>query len=532
MWRWRGVLVVVVSLLLTLTGSLATVLPAVAASTTKVSAWSSSAPRVTIGSEVTDRVTVKTGSTYVARTIQVQRKASTSSTWSTVSTDTTSSAGTFTARLPVAAVGVWHFRLYVPPTSTAAAATTAYRTLTGVNPTSVSGWSTTSSSAPVGYTVTDAVVVKTGPGYVAREVEVQRKASSASTWVRVSGGTTSSTGAFTASLPVSASGTWHYRLVVASTSTARSKTTATRTITASVPEPAPVLRPGTDLRVATFNLSGANNDPKASGEHRVWAERLPRVVSQILGENPDVVGLQEAHEGTGQYTSLRNALNATGATYQITDLDKGASRGTRIMYNATTLSLVSKGAFPYSNQVAGKTTRYLVWATFRQVASGKEFFFASTHLSPDSSTVKGQEWRELIAKVRQLNTADLPVVVAGDFNTTKFSSLAAEMLPAMKSAGFGDVMNQQYRVNPPVSPRAETVVNGWINSFNDYRRDITPYSYSTSRHKVGNSLEWIFATNSLRVKQWKVVIDFDPATLMIRGIIPSDHNMVSSIIVL
>ena len=528
MRRSRGILLVVLSLLLTLTGAWATVLPAVAATTTKVSAWSSSAPRVTIGSEVTDRVTVKTGSKYVARTIQVQRKASTSSSWSTVSTGTTSSAGAFTASLPVAAVGVWHFRLYVAPTSTAVAATTATRTLTGVNPTKVSGWSTTSSSGPVGSTFTDTVSVKTGPGAVAREVEVQRKASTATTWVRVSGGTTSDTGAFKASLPLSASGTWHFRLVVESTGTARSETTDTRTITASAAE----LRAGTDLRVATFNLSGANNDPKASGEHRVWAERLPRVVSQIVGEKPDVVGLQEAYQGTLQYLSLRDALNATGKTYEITDPDKGASRATRILYNTTTLRLLSKGAFPYVNQVAGKTTRYLVWATFRQVASGKEFLFVSTHLSPDSTTVKTQEWRELIAKIGTLNTADLPVVVAGDFNTTKFTSLASEMLPAMKSAGFGDVMNQQYKVNPPVNPRAETVVNGWVNSFNDYRRDITEYSYSTARSKVGNSLEWIFATNSLRVKQWKVVIDFDPSTLEITGIVPSDHNMITAIIVL
>ena len=102
----------------------------------------------------------------------------------------------------------------------------------------------------------------------------------------------------------------------------------------------------------------------------------------------------------------------------------------------------------------------------------------------------------------------------------------------MKSAGFGDVMNQEYQVNPPKNVRAEQVINGWINSFNDYRRDITPYSYSTARTKVGNGIDWVFATNSLRVKQWKVVIDFDPSSLQIRGVIPSDHNMISSVIVL
>ena len=65
----------------------------------------------------------------------------------------------------------------------------------------------------------------------------------------------------------------------------------------------------------------------------------------------------------------------------------------------------------------------------------------------------------------------------------------------MKSAGFGDVMNQEYQVNPPKNVRAEQVINGWINSFNDYRRDITPYSYRRA-DQVGNGIDWVFATNS------------------------------------
>lgn len=287
-----------------------------------------------------------------------------------------------------------------------------------------------------------------------------------------------------------------------------------------------------DLRVATFNLSGQHNDRKAKGEQRVWAQRLPAVASQIVRESPDVIGLQEAYQRTLQYDSLRNAVNQAGYSYQVVDRAKSASNGTRIMYNSDTVTLLDKGAFAYSNQARGKTTRYMVWATFRHNESGKEFFFANTHLSPDSTSVKVREWRELISKVKSLNTRDLPVIVVGDFNTSKFSPETKSLLPAMKNAGFGDVMNQQYKVNPPVNPRAEEVVNGWVNSFNDFRRDMSAYSYRGARHKVGNGIDWIFATNSLRVKQWKVVIDFDPDTKRVKGVIPSDHNMITAIVVL
>ncbi|WP_198018386.1 hypothetical protein, partial [Sedimentibacter sp. B4] len=70
----------------------------------------------------------------------------------------------------------------------------------------------------------------------------------------------------------------------------------------------------------------------------------------------------------------------------------------------------------------------------------------------------------MVKKIPQLNTGKLPVVSVGDFNSSKFTSYTAQLLPAMKAAGFGDVMNQEYTVNPPKGIRAENVVNGWINS--------------------------------------------------------------------
>lgn len=319
------------------------------------------------------------------------------------------------------------------------------------------------------------------------------------------------------------------RVTVTVTATRSGYATAAVTSAAVTP-----LGPSSDLHVGTFNLSGMNNDSKASGDQAVWAKRMPRVVAQILGEQSDVVGLQEAYQGTTypQYTQLRDALNDAGGTYQVTDLDKTTSAATRIIYNTSTVKLLTHGAYAYNAQTAGKTTRYLVWATFRQLSNGKEFFFADTHLDPYTTASKEAEWWELVKKIPQLNTGNLPVVSVGDFNASKFTSYTAQLLPAMKAAGFGDVMNQEYTVNPPKGIRAENVVNGWINSFNDFRRDVTQYAYETRRDKIGNGIDWIFATNSLRVKQWKVVIDFNPTTLQINGVIPSDHNMISAIIVL
>ena len=63
-----------------------------------------------------------------------------------------------------------------------------------IGSTGVSGWATTAASAAVGYTIKDAVSVKTGSGYVARSLSVQRRSSTSTTWTTVGTGSTSSTG--------------------------------------------------------------------------------------------------------------------------------------------------------------------------------------------------------------------------------------------------------------------------------------------------------------------------------------------------
>ena len=38
----------------------------------------------------------------------------------------------------------------------------------------------------------------------------------------------------------------------------------------------------------------------------------------------------------------------------------------------------------------------------------------------------------------------------------------------------------------------------------------------------------MFASNALTVTEWKTVVDHDPSTLQITGVIPSDHSMVAA----
>ena len=316
--------------------------------------------------------------------------------------------------------------------------------------------------------------------------------------------------------------------------------------------------PATELRVGSFNLSNVTFDTSVGGDHRPWRERRDVVAAQILDERLDVVGVQEANpstiyqdrlvSGTTQFADLRNALNERGGNYALansysynclrstsssncTYVDRGSAQSNRIYYDTDTLSLVSQGSLKYAAQTAGKYVRYLEWAVLRTRATGRELLFTNTHLDPYSTANRAAQWKQAVNKAVQLR-GTRPVVAVGDYNSTKYSAWAEQMLPYTKTKGFGDVVNQTYRTNPVAAPRAESTVNGWLNSFNRYSRDASTWSYSTKRTRAGNNIDWIFATNSLRVKQWEVVADVDPVTLQVRGVLPSDHNLVRATLVL
>lgn len=297
--------------------------------------------------------------------------------------------------------------------------------------------------------------------------------------------------------------------------------------------------PPFDLRLATYNIGGAYTDGQAIGEHKLWVDRRLAVVNTIVRQKLDVIGLQELwwrKLGNGsaldQIADLRNGLAAAGQQFEVTNEDPSASNGTRIFFNPEVLEKVRSGEFRFAAQFLSHWRRYFAWAVFRHRETGHEFFFVSTHLTPFDGRVRYREWIELIRQVKALNADKLPVVITGDFNATRGWSGSRMILPTMKRAGFADALGQVYGPVVPRRLRAAKVGNAWINSFNGYRRLVSDYSFATTRHRLGYSLDWIFASNQLHVKSWVIAADYDPATLLLRGTIPSDHFLVASTIVI
>jgi endonuclease/exonuclease/phosphatase family metal-dependent hydrolase len=310
-----------------------------------------------------------------------------------------------------------------------------------------------------------------------------------------------------------------------------------------------------DIRVASFNISSMVLD-NPHGALRPWKERRGRVISEILSEHVDVIGIQEAApgrsmphhvvDGANQYLDLRNGLNKAGGHYALTvtagfncvnsltayhcrKKDRNASNTNRILYNTRKLTMVGRNSMAYSHRTARNAHPFLTWARFRVRSNGHEFRFFDTHLDPRNRAVRKAQWKQMIKQVNHLKQGR-PVVSVGDFNTQKFDPMAASMFPAMKRSGYGEVLNERYRVNPNPHIRARQRTHAWISSVNHTSRNVRTFSYDDATSKTGNSIDHIFASNSLSVRSYKVVLKFSSRTMRVSGVLPSDHNMVCATI--
>ena len=312
------------------------------------------------------------------------------------------------------------------------------------------------------------------------------------------------------------------------------------------------------VRVASFNIRSVRKDVPGD-EELPWRDRRTAVIRQIIGEHLDVIGVQEASQngkytaqmvdGRNQFLDLRNGLRKAGGAWRLTSKasyncermhasasceyrDRGASRTTKILYNAHKVDKLRSGSYLYRHQSTGDNDqRYLVWAVFRDRSSGRRFFFANTHLSTGSGSLQKDQWRELIGKVNQLKDG-LPTIVVGDFQRSRMKDPVTDMLDAMKAAGYGDVLGQRPGEPFVENPRARRTTQEWVNSMNHFNRDVRDFAFEDNRERAGNFIDWIFASNDLPIRQYEVVADIDQQTMKLRGIIPSDHNMVRASVVL
>ena len=299
--------------------------------------------------------------------------------------------------------------------------------------------------------------------------------------------------------------------------------------------------------MATWNVGGILTDGKGT-RHARWKVRRTVVARQLLAQAPagqrgraaDVIALQEANSerklpsGRTQYTDLVHLLNvrASGRDRYRALSKTLHSKATRIAYNAHTVRLLKAGVVRWRAQESkADGPRLMAWARFRHRSTDRRFFFASVHLETASKSVRKKQWKQLLQVVPKL-AHGLPVVVAGDFNSTRNQkgNAAEKFLPKMKKAGFGDTLGQTAGGNLKVThTRPHRLTRANFNSVNLYHRKPR---HSWNKNYVGQDVDYIFATNRLDVQAWSLVVDLAPGGKKIEGVIPSDHNLIRAKLVM
>jgi endonuclease/exonuclease/phosphatase family metal-dependent hydrolase len=317
------------------------------------------------------------------------------------------------------------------------------------------------------------------------------------------------------------------------------------------PEPPSGSKP---LTIASFNVRCANCY-KSQNLERPWSERRGVVVSTILQQKPDVVGVQEASQGwlvsggrkidLSQFEDLRNRLRSGGTPYEVTNphrnncvnsktpsgcryQDRGASKGTKIFFNTDTVKLISQGSKKLP-QCSGCNERYVAWAVLEQKSTGQQFFFAETHIEHGSSyyNLRKAQTAAMMAEVDRRRPAKLPAFVVGDLNSTRYATPANAPYDEVMSHGFVDPLGHTYK-SPKVSSKAtaEKRIRAHYNSHNNFIRTVPHFQPNEN----GSNLDYIFTT-PMRTLEWETVLNLDSSGKL-AGTIPSDHNMLRAKVLL
>jgi endonuclease/exonuclease/phosphatase family metal-dependent hydrolase len=317
-----------------------------------------------------------------------------------------------------------------------------------------------------------------------------------------------------------------------------------------------------------------------SGFHTVnkWAARAPRVANYIKLADPDLLLTAELSTGLvrqgcqdsikydtypcaadTQYQDLANRLpkltladpDAYQRVRQAMRLDDGKwqqkiTSGSHIFYNAAKLDLLGHGFFaparavsdtrvegvqglgvsPWDPKSAVSSDRWLSWAKFQVIGSGRQFYAVAAHLpvgdSPLVVNTRAQETAKLIAAIDAKAAADgnLPIVFGGDTNSDATRTVKPVQPMFIKDGWFdaAAVSSKGLRTGMKVS-----TANGsgpQIGAIDDgYGSRPVVHPYETSR------IDYILLKNSPHTYKYANVLRLHKNGTFIKSLQGTDHNM-------
>jgi endonuclease/exonuclease/phosphatase family metal-dependent hydrolase len=269
---------------------------------------------------------------------------------------------------------------------------------------------------------------------------------------------------------------------------------------------------GTKLRFGAYNMHVQAKDLRG----HPWKKRQHLIAKNIARVSPAVAGLEELMPGMWNNNDggvgLHKALRQAGAgRYKLTrdtGYWDGAGQDTRILYDSNRVQLVSNcdPTVPscYISLPDPGHQHIAAYALFRDLASGRQFYFVSAHLTagnnPKTDALRGRQAQAISDGIKAIDGQGLPVVFATDSNSSQTSKGSDAPHTVLINEGWYNTIS------------AATVVNGQYNSVNHYHRDRrSPYGF-------GSMYDTIMTLHMPGADLWKQVLTGAPW--------PSDHNMI------
>jgi endonuclease/exonuclease/phosphatase family metal-dependent hydrolase len=313
------------------------------------------------------------------------------------------------------------------------------------------------------------------------------------------------------------------------------------------------------LRIGSYNIKCSNCFAGLADE-LPWTGRRSAVVAAIKAANLDVVGLQEAgqawlHDANGKLVNtsqFEDLMARMGAPWKLTNTkrnncvkdttptncvwaDRGASKGTKILYNSDKVEVLQSGSKKLAYDKAEVNERYVAWAVMRQRSTGAKFFFADAHLEPGADTagshlfydLRRKQAHDVVATIKAKNGSRLPTILVGDFNSHKFTAPSNGPYDIVTGAGYDDPLGNVYESTTNTwGATVEKRFRTYLNSFNGFKRLAPAHPNWVN----GTNIDYILTTG-LRVSEFETVARLDTAGNFV-GVIPSDHNMIRATIYL
>lgn len=247
------------------------------------------------------------------------------------------------------------------------------------------------------------------------------------------------------------------------------------------------------MNVASFNIR--MDTPNDSLD--AWPNRKEMVKGLIAFHEFDLFGIQE-----GFHHQITDILELGNYDYVGGGRDDGESAGehSAIFYKKERFEVLNNGDFWFSEtpDIPGKgwdatcCNRICSWAHFKDLSSGKEFYFFNMHYDHQGKEARKNSSLLLLQKVREI-AGDKPVICTGDFNATP----ETEPIRIILEDGL---LNDAY-IATQTPPYGTT---GTYNSFN-------------LNAKMQNRIDYVWTTCHFTVNKYGVLND------MQYGHFSSDH---------